>query len=225
MLILVAEDDAHLRRGLCDLLALENFTTIAAEDGTAALAMFSRQRPDFCLLDVTMPGLDGFEVCRAIRAIDAAVPVLFLTARSDEIDRVRGFGLGADDYVAKPFSSLELISRIRAIDRRCAQRAAKPDDTFTMRDLTISPKALRAFRAGRTIELTAREAAVLALLRRRAGYVVTRDELYDHCWGRSYFANSRAVDQFIAALRRKIADVGEPRLIETVHGAGYRFDA
>lgn len=227
MLVLIAEDDANLRRGLSDLLQLEKFETVVAECGKSAVAQFERFRPDFCILDVTMPGLDGFEVCKAIRAADPDVPVLFLTARTDEIDRVLGFGLGADDYVGKPFSSRELVSRVRAIARRSAKgvRPAQEDGSFVMHDLKISTKAQRAFRGEEVIELTSREVAVLKVLHERAGFVVTRDELYDRCWGRSHFANSRALDQFIAALRRKIELEGATRrVINTVHGTGYRYD-
>lgn len=230
MLILIAEDDTNLRRGLSDFLGLEGFETIAAETGPRALEMVERDNPDFCILDVGLPGIDGFEVCRRIRAAGRDLPILFLTARNEELDRVLGFGLGADDYLAKPFSSRELIARIRAIARRKAPlphpRAGNPDGSFIMRDLLIEPRALRAFRGDVVIGLSQREVKFLTVLHERAGLAVPRDALYDACWGRSYFPNSRALDQFVAALRRKIErDPAAPEIIATVHGVGYRFDA
>ena len=227
MLILIAEDDANLRRGLAELLQLEGFETITAECGTSAVDTFARRHPDFCILDVTMPGLDGFEACKQIRKHDAHVPILFLTARNEEIDRILGLGLGADDYMGKPFSAQELVARIKAICRRTAAplAAGAGDDTFVMDDLRIDPRALRAHRAETAIELSPRDVAVLSLLHQNAGLVVTRDQLYDHCWGQEHFPNSRALDQFVSTLRRKIENnPAEPRIIATVHGAGYRFD-
>lgn len=238
MLILIAEDDANLRRGLAELLQLENFETISAACGLSALDLFENQHPDFCILDVNMPGLDGFEVCKRIRMQRHDVPVLFLTARTDEIDRVLGFGHGADDYMGKPFSAQELIARIKAIARRAGMGATHAQsqshahsegtivpDEFLMRDLLIDSKALRAHRGKAVIDLSQRELSVLKYFHAHAGQIVSRDALYDACWGRSHFANSRALDQFISTMRRKIErDAGLPRIITTVHGAGYRYD-
>ncbi len=227
MLILIAEDDANLRRGLAELLQLEGFETVMAECGLSAVDTFARRQPDFCILDVTMPEIDGFEVCKRIREHNPHVPILFLTARNEEIDRVLGLGLGADDYMGKPFGAQELIARIKAIYRRTTTPvfAGAADDVFVMCDLRIDPRALRAYRAETAIELSPRDVAVLKLLHQRAGFVVSRDLLYDHCWGQEHFPNSRALDQFISTLRRKIeSDLTTPRIIATVHGAGYRFD-
>lgn len=227
MLILIAEDDPNLRRGLAELLQLEGFSTSPAECGRSAIAAFDNARPDFCILDVSMPGVDGFEVCKHIRGKDRHVPILFLTARNEEIDRILGLGLGADDYMGKPFSSQELLARIRAIARRTAAGSplVRGAGDFVMCDLKIDPRALRAYRNATAIDLTPREAAVLKYFHERAGFVVSRNELYDHCWGQEHFSNSRALDQFISALRRKIeSSLASPRIIATVHGAGYRFD-
>lgn len=228
MLILIAEDDPNLRRGLAELLQLEGFATITAECGSTAIAAFAASSPDFCLLDVSMPGVDGFEACKQIRHKDPRVPILFLTARNEEIDRILGLGLGADDYMGKPFSTQELLARIRAISRRSAVAppdASKGSNDFAMCDLRVDLRALRAYRNATVIALSPREAAVLKFFHTRAGFVVSRNELYDHCWGQEHFSNSRALDQFISALRRKIeARPAEPRIIVTVHGAGYRFD-
>lgn len=227
MLILIAEDDANLRRGLAELLQLEGFETVTAECGLSALAAFEHMPPDFCIFDVAMPGIDGFEACKRVRARNPHVPILFLTARNEEIDRVLGLGLGADDYMGKPFSAQELIARIRAICRRTAASppASTGEGVFVMGDLRIDLRALRAYRGGAAIGLSTREAAVLRLLFLRAGLVVSRDELYNHCWGQEHYTNSRALDQFISALRRKIeCNPAAPRIITTVHGAGYRYD-
>lgn len=228
MRILIAEDDANLRRGLAELLQLEGFETTTAECGSSALAEFEKSAPDFCILDVSMPDLDGFETCKRIRSRNPNVPILFLTARNEEIDRLLGLGLGADDYMGKPFSPQELIARIRAIARRAGSSgssARSPDQVFAMRDLKIDPRALRAYREGNAIGLSQREALVLRYLHDRAGLVVTRDELYNHCWGQEHFSNSRALDQFISTLRRKIEiNPSLPGIIATVHGVGYRYD-
>ena len=227
MLILIAEDDANLRQGLAELLQLEGFDTCTAECGATAISAFERMQPDFCILDVTMPGQDGFEVCKSIRGSNPHVPILFLTARNEEIDRVLGLGLGADDYMGKPFGAQELIARIKAIHRRAAAAspASTSDGTFIMCDLRVDPRALRAYRGPTTIGLSPRDVTVLRFLHQHSGFVVSRDQLYDHCWGQGHFANSRALDQFISALRRKIeSDPSAPRIIATVHGAGYRFD-
>lgn len=225
MKILIAEDDANLRRGLAELLQLEGFQVVAAQSGTSAAVAFESSPADFCILDVSMPGIDGFEVCKRIRHRAPNVPILFLTARNDEIDRVLGFGLGADDYMGKPFSSRELVARVKAISRRAAPPVVPENGTFMMSDLKIDPRALRAYRNGEAIALSPREADVLKMLHRNSGLVVSRDQLYDECWGQAHFANSRALDQFISALRRKIeSNAAAPCIIKTVHGAGYRFD-
>ena len=229
MLILIAEDDTNLRRGLAELLQLEDFETVSAACGISALELFAERDPDFCILDVNMPGLDGFEVCKRMRAQREDVPILLLTARTDEIDRVLGFGLGADDYLGKPFSAQELIARIKAIARRSGARSAAGahtgSDVFSMCDLKIDSRASRAHRGKDVIDLSQRELNVLRYFHAHAGQVVTRDALYDACWGREHYANSRALDQHISQLRKRIeADPKEPRVIRTVHGVGYRYD-
>jgi two-component system alkaline phosphatase synthesis response regulator PhoP len=226
MRILIADDDLHLRRGIADLLALEGFETVVAEDGVAAWDVFQAQRPEFCILDVMMPRMNGFDLCRVIRREDAQVPILLLTARDQEIDRVIGLEIGADDYVPKPFGSRELVARIRAILRRTRRdEPACPTGRFRMDDIEIDLKALRAFRDGRSIDLTSREASLLSVLHARAGQAVRRDELFDLCWGRDYMPNSRSLDQYVSALRRKIErDPASPRIIRSVHGVGYRYE-
>ncbi len=231
MKILIAEDDANLRAGLVDLLALEGLTCVIAEDGEAAWRAFVEEAPALCLFDVMMPRLDGLDLCRRIRARDSHTPILLLSARGAEIDRVIGLEIGADDYIAKPFSARELVARIKAGLRRAkaapaedGAAAAKPG-RFRMGDLDIDPAALRAFRGGQSIDLAPRELAILNALHVRPGKAVTRDELFDLAWGRDYMPNSRALDQYVSGLRRKIEiDPARPRIISTVHGVGYRYD-
>ena len=226
MHIVIVEDDQHLRRGICDLLTLEGFDCTAIGDGETALAQLDRIRPDFYVLDVMLPGADGFALCKAIRQRDPTVPILFLSACREELDRILGFECGADDYLTKPFSTRELVARIKAIARR-AGSAPNPSTSvgFRIGDLEIDTKALRAYRHGTAIDLSAREVKVLSVLLERAGQAVSRNDLFDACWGRDYMANSRSLDQFVATLRRKIErDASEPAIIRTVHGVGYRYD-
>ncbi len=232
MKILIAEDDANLRAGIVDLLALEGLTCLVAEDGEAAWKAFVEESPALCLFDVMMPRLNGLDLCRRIRARDAHVPILLLSARGAEIDRVVGLEIGADDYIAKPFSARELVARIKAGLRRAkaAQAPEKPaaaeeGERLRMGDLVIDPGALRAWRGAQSIDLAPRELAILQALHARKGKAVSRDELFDLAWGRDYMPNSRALDQYVSSLRRKIeVDPARPRIVSTVHGVGYRYD-
>jgi two-component system, OmpR family, alkaline phosphatase synthesis response regulator PhoP len=236
MKILIAEDDPNLRAGLVDLLALDGIDCVVAEDGEAAWRAFNDEAPALCLFDVMMPRLDGLDLCRRIRARDSHTPILLLSARGAEIDRVIGLEIGADDYIAKPFSARELVARIKAGLRRAkarsqpqseAQSAPPPAkaERLRMGDLEIDPDALRAWRDGQSIDLAPRELAILRTLRERAGKAVSRDDLFDIAWGRDYMPNSRALDQYVSSLRRKVErDPAHPRIIKTVHGVGYRYD-
>jgi DNA-binding response OmpR family regulator len=227
MKILVAEDDLYTRAGLCEVLSGEGFEILPAADGREALELFKRHQPDFVCLDVMMPYLDGYEVCRQIRRLDKGVPILFLTAKSEEIDAVLGLELGADDYMTKPFGVREILARIRAITRRTGwlKRAGGFEDEFPMADLRVVPPELRAYRGEIEISLSLRDIKVLRLLKRRVGRVVDRNELADEVWGADYFPGSRALDQHVSQLRKRIeADPTHPQIIRTVHGAGYRFD-
>ena len=231
MKVLVAEDDELIRQGLAEILRAEGYETTEAADGRTALARYEALAPDFVLLDIMMPNVNGYDVCRAIRKRDAATPIIFISAKSEEIDRVLGLELGADDYIIKPFGVREVIARIRAVTRRCMveQGAAEPSSDanadFCMGPLEVMPTQLRARRAGRLIELSLRDVRILELLHRHEGHVVDRQTLFDKCWGMSYLPNSRTLDQHISKLRKRVEpDPKRPTLICTVHGVGYRYD-
>ena len=227
MKILVADDDRNIRQGLVDLLESEGYSVTGASDGAEALRLVKRDQPDLVLLDIMMPGMDGYTVCREIRRDDETLPVIFISARSEEVDRVLGLELGADDYIQKPFGTREVIARIRAVMRRvnAATSGNEAQKDFEMGDLRVSPGGLRATRGDQVIELGPRDIRILALLHRATGQVVSRDRLLNECWGREFVASSRTVDQHVSRLRKLVeVDPSEPRIIRTVHGAGYRYD-
>ncbi len=226
MKILIAEDDDHTREALREVLTEEGFTVVAATDGAAAIDLFRRENPGFVCLDVMMPVMNGYDVCRHIRGLSKTVPVLFLTAKAQEIDKVLGLELGADDYMTKPFGVKEIVARIRAILRRSApHREASPTEAFEMGGLRVMPGECRAFRDGIEITLTPRDIKLLRMLFDHKGRVLTRREIASEVWGLEKFQESRALDQAVSLLRRRIeADPSNPRIIRTVHGAGYRFD-
>lgn len=225
MKILIAEDDANIRRGLVDALSREGYTLIATPDGRAALASYHRDMPDFVLLDIMMPEMDGYTVCREIRRDNELIPIVFLSAKDEEIDRVVGLELGADDYISKPFGIHELRARIKTIARRCLnQNAPQLNLSFIFGDLTVFPNELCARRGEQKLELSLREVQILSCLQRHKNQVVTRDMLFDAAWGYDYLPNSRTLDQHISRLRKVIElDANTPKLIRTVHGLGYRY--
>jgi len=232
MKILIAEDDLNIRLGLRDLLGAEGYDCIEAADGEQAWTLYSEQiagsdGPALVLLDIMMPKLDGYSLCRRIRQQDQQLPVIFITAKSEEIDQVLGLELGADDYIKKPFGSREVIARIHAVTRRClARNQSDPQqESFRMADLQVYPAQLRAERDGHKIDLSLRDLRILQTLHRNAGRVLSRDELFDECWGRQYLPSSRTLDQHISKLRKAVErDAQAPEIIVTVHGIGYRFD-
>lgn len=221
MTILLAEDDPVTLESLAACLQPEGFRTLLARDGEEALALWRKHKPDLLCLDIMMPGLDGYEVCRRVRAVDAGVPILFLSAKSEEIDVVVGLRLGADDFVRKPFGKHELIARIGSALRRTRVVKA-PADSFQVGPLRVFPAELRAQREDESLDLTPREVSILKLLHERAGQVLSRDTLLDVCWGLEYMPESRTLDQHIAKLRKKIERESE-EIIETVRGVGYRW--
>ena len=228
MKVLVAEDDLHIRQGLMDVLSNEGYTVIGAPDGEAALALYSSESPDILCLDIMMPGINGYDLCKQIRKDDPHTPLLFISAKSEEIDRVLGLELGADDFIIKPFGVREVIARIRAVTRRVTLQNQTPngDKSFPLGDLEIHPGELRAKRGDTTIELSLRDISILQLLQQHAGQAVSRDQLFDTCWGLDHMPNSRTLDQHISQLRKRIElDPKSPQLIKTVQGIGYRYEA
>jgi two-component system response regulator MprA len=212
--ILVVDDDAPIRRMLERTLAAEGYDVDAAADGGAALAAIERSVPDLLILDVAMPGPDGLDVCRRVRAHGLATPILMLTARDAVADRVNGLDAGADDYLVKPFATDELLARVRALLRR----GREPAELLAHGDLTLEVGTRTAHRGGREIALSAREAELLELLLRNPRQVVTREAALVRVWGGSHAAGANVVDRYVSHLRRKL---GEPPLIETVRGAGF----
>ena len=221
MTILLAEDDPITLEALATCLEKEGFTTLQAADGRQAITLWREEKPDLVCLDIMMPELSGYDVCRRIRSSDREIPILFLSAKNQEIDIVAGLDIGADDFIRKPFTRREVMARIRANLRRTHPTSC--DESFRMHDLTVFPDKLLAKREERTIELTPREVQMLQLLVKNEGKPVSRDVFLDSCWGQDYFPDSRTLDQHIATLRKKIEiDSTTPALIETVRGIGYR---
>ncbi|MDD5306885.1 MAG: response regulator transcription factor [Deltaproteobacteria bacterium] len=227
MKVLIAEDDDNIRKGLAEILESEGYEPVQAHDGKEALTLFNEARPDFVCLDIMMPGASGYDVCREIRKRDARVPIVFLSAKSEEIDKVIGLELGADDFIVKPFGVKEVVARIRAVTRRC-MAAREPEASvapFTIGDLEVLPNELRARRGDTIIELSLRDVRILDCLARKRGKVLDRNTLFNECWGASYFPNSRTLDQHVSKLRKRIErDPRNPAIIKTVHGVGYRYD-
>jgi len=226
MRVLLAEDDELTRKGLAEVLTTEGYEVIEAADGRSAIIAFDRQPPDFVCLDIMMPERSGFDVCRSIRQHDQDIPIIFISARSEEIDKVVGFELGADDFIVKPFGIREVVARIRAVTRRCyARRSEEPLQEFAMCDLRVVPSELRAWRGETAIDLSLRDVAMLAFFHQHRGCVLDRNVIFNHCWGEDYFPSSRTLDQHISQLRKRIeTDPRNPQIIRTVHGAGYRFE-
>jgi len=225
--ILVIEDDRDLIELLRFNLEREGFRVQYATDGSLALSEIRRCLPDLVILDLMLPGTDGLEICRQIRQSEAfaALPILMLTARSEEADRVVGLELGADDYVTKPFSLRELIARIRALLRRRDSTAATRS-AFQRGAVTVDPGSHRVTIGDRAVELSALEFRLLHFMASNPGIVFSRDQLLDKVWGRDRNVTPRSVDVYIRRLREKIEpEPDSPVYVQTVHGVGYRFDA
>jgi len=224
--ILIVEDDPHILLGLEELLRGEAFEVFVCNRGDAALAAVNRHRPDLIVLDVMLPGVSGFEICKQLRAAKNPAPVLMLTAKAQEIDKVIGLEIGADDYVTKPFGVRELLARINALLRRTGPKpgGASPAEPFKIGPAVIDPKTFQIHRGVWVAELTARELALLQLFHAHPGEVFSRDRLLNEVWGINYFGTTRTLDQVIVQLRKKLGDTaGEPRYLLTVHGVGYKM--
>jgi DNA-binding response OmpR family regulator len=221
MKLLLVEDDQTLRETLAYNLAREGYEVIQAGDGVSALDLAREHHPELVVLDIMLPGLDGLTVCRTLRR-ESDVPIVLLTARSGEVDRIVGLDSGADDYIVKPFSHGELLARLRAVMRRGRAESATK---LQAGDLTLDLLAHRAFRGGGGLNLTPKEFDLLAELIRHQGSVLTRELLIERVWGFDFGGDTRTVDVHIRALREKIEDhPTEPSRIQTVRGLGYRFE-
>ena len=220
--MLLVEDDASIRESTAIGLERAGLRVITARDGQEAVEAFAKERFDLVILDLMLPGIDGFEVCRRIRR-DSGVPIVMLTARADATDVVAGLELGADDYVTKPFDLPVLVARVRAVLRRISGET--PGTVHRVGDLEIDEGAFSVRRGGRELDLTATELRLLAALARRPGQVFTREMLLETVWGYDYLGDSRLVDVAVQRLRAKVEeDPGRPRRISTVRGVGYRLE-
>ena len=222
--ILIIEDEPDMARGLEDNLTFEGYEVHVEADGLAGLNYAVANPVDLILLDLMLPKMPGYEVCKTLRAKGNNTPVIMLTAKGQEIDKVLGLELGADDYVTKPFSLRELLARIHALLRRYGSATAQPSDTYTFGELVLDFTHYHATKAGEAIELTPKEFEILRHLITHRGKTVSRDELLDKVWGIEEYPTTRTVDNHILKLRKKIEkDPANPDFIITVHGIGYKF--
>jgi DNA-binding response OmpR family regulator len=225
--ILVVEDDPNLLKALAYNLGREGYRVITAADGEAALEAARREPPDLVILDIMLPKMSGLEVCRVLRR-EMTVPILMLTARAEETDKVIGLEIGADDYMTKPFSVRELLARVHAILRRAEMaRPAPPEDEGVLQvgDIEIDPARHRATRRGEALGLTPKEFDLLAFLAKNRGFVFNRDQLLEKVWGYDYAGDTRTIDVHIRWLRQKIeADPQKPRRLITIRGIGYKLE-
>jgi DNA-binding response OmpR family regulator len=220
--ILVVDDEKTLRETLADGLETEGFTVLQAADGREAVDIFHRRHPDLILLDLMLPEISGTEVCRIIRT-ESGVPILMLTAKSAEVDKVVGLELGADDYVTKPFSFRELLARVRALLRRSESQAAGSEpEAVDLGRIRVDLAGRRLLRDGEVVSVKPKAFDLLAFLLRNSGHVFTRDQLLEHVWGYDYAGETRTVDVHVHWLRSQIeADPGSPSMLQTVRGVGY----
>ena len=222
--VLVVDDEAAIAEAVRARLSNEGFRVVLAADGPQALELAEAEQPDLVVLDLMLPGMDGLEVCRRLQS-RRWVPVLMLTARTEEADKVAGFAVGADDYLTKPFSLRELTVRVRAILRRVERIASTPSsDPIELAGLSIDPSRRKVSLDGEEVQLTPLEFEILLAMARDPGVVFTREQLMDRVWGYRDYAGGRVVDSHVARIRRKLGEDGaEPRFVRTVHGVGYAF--
>ena len=222
-LVLIVEDDPAILRGLNDNLRFERHDVLTATDGEAGYRLAVDKKPDLVILDLMLPKMGGMEVCRKLRADGISVPVIMLTARGEEADRVLGLDLGADDYMTKPFSVRELLARVRALLRRTQTTETLPDE-LRFDDVVVDFRKYEAVKQGEAVEMTPKEFGILRLLAARAGEVVTRDDLLNSVWNYESYPTTRTVDNHIVGLRAKLElDPTAPRRLITVHGVGYKL--
>jgi DNA-binding response OmpR family regulator len=224
--ILIVEDDPHILLGLEEVLKSEGYETASCNRGDEAVAAVAKFQPSLIVLDVMLPGASGYDICKQLRAKKISAPILMLTAKGQEIDKVVGLDLGADDYVTKPFGVRELLARIQALLRRTVTVTDKSesDSIFQIGSASIDPKTFQVKRGKATEELTAKELKLLQVFHAHTGEVLSRDKLLNEAWGYNYYGTTRTLDQVIVQLRKKLGDNGgEPKLLLTVHGVGYKL--
>ena len=222
--ILIVEDEPDLARALELNLTAEGFRVLKAARGDTAVNVALKENPHLILLDIMLPGMNGLDVCRELRRKGFEAPILMLTAKTEELDRVVGLEIGADDYVTKPFSMRELVARIRVRLRRQPPRAGEQLARYRFDDIEIDFDKFQAARKGRPLELTPKEFDLLRLLIRRRGELVTRDQMLNEVWGYESYPTTRTVDTHIVKLRQKIEpDPANPRYILSIYGEGYKF--
>ncbi|ORT55525.1 DNA-binding response regulator [Streptomyces sp. CB03238] len=219
----MVDDDPEVRAAVEDGLTVEGYEVRGAADGLAALSAVAAWQPDVIVLDVMMPVLDGLAVCRRLRALGDRTPVIVLTALDSVSERVDGLDAGADDYLVKPFALDELTARVRALLRRTAPEAPEPG-TLAFADLVVDPATRTGSRAGRPLEFTRTECALLEMLLHHPGQVLPRELILERVWGQDFGPDSNSLAVYVGYLRRKLETAGEPRLVHTVHGVGYRLD-
>jgi DNA-binding response OmpR family regulator len=221
--VLIVEDDAAILRGLKDSLRKKEYEVITAADGEEGYGLAVAKKPDLMILDLMLPSMNGLEVCRKLREEGFSAPILMLTAKGEESDRVLGLDLGADDYMTKPFSIRELLARVRALLRR-TQTGEKLPDELRFDDVVVDFRRFEASKRGAALDLTKKEFGILRLLAAKAGQVVSRDDLLNDVWGYENYPSTRTVDTHIGWLRSKLeADPTAPKRLITVHGVGYKL--
>ena len=221
--ILVVEDDPAILQGLADNLGCESHDVLTAPDGEQGYSLARSEKPDLIILDIMLPRMSGYELCRKLRAEGVTTPIVMLTARGDEADRVVGLDLGADDYITKPFSVRELLARIRAVLRRAQAQSVLPEE-LRFANVVVDFRRYEARKAGRPVDLTRKEFGLLRLLAARSGEPVTRDDLLNEVWGYDANPTTRTVDNHVASLRAKLEEnPSDPRHLFTVHGVGYKW--
>lgn len=223
--ILIVEDESSLAEPLSFLLRKEGFETVIAEDGLKAVELFTSQHPDLILLDLMLPGISGTEVCKRIRGV-SMVPIIMLTAKDDEVDKVVGLELGADDYVTKPYSGRELVARIKAVLRRGADLALTGEDNvLQVANIKMDVDQHKVWLDGQLMPMPLKEFELLCELMRNAGRVMSRSQLIDHIWGGDYVGDTKTLDVHIKRLRSKFEkDQANPELIQTIRGLGYKME-